>query len=159
MPQKNTNVTHSANFRFIMSNQIEEVEFYIQEFNGLGMSLQETNPQAYMGQLIKRPGDTITFNDLQLQVLVDEEYDIVEQLYNWIERTRGISENILDWNYNFTGVLFLKTNRNNIQKKIIFSDCWIRDMGDLIFQANQQDASPIIVPVTIVYNYYKIENV
>lgn len=155
----NTNVTQSSNFIFsLTSNKLKQLDFYVTEFTGLGLSFTEVTPNAYMGQIIKRPGDTITFNDITLQVVVDEDYEVLQEIYDSIMSVKNIAENTIDWNQTFGGILYAASNRNNFKKKIEFTNCWIKDVGDLILTTTQTTADPVILTVTLAFDSYEISD-
>ena len=153
----NLNQTHQANFIFKLSdNKLNTFEFFINEFSGLGLTLNEAPGQFWQGIGIKRPGDFLTFNDISLQVIVDEDYEVLVEIINYFNAVRSLDPNKLDWNHNFTGTLFATTNKNNFKKKFNFFNCWIKDMSDFTFSTNQTDDVPIILSVTMAFDYYTI---
>lgn len=157
----NPNVTQASNFLFVMSNETKHIQFFVQEFSGLGISFNEVDNQTYMGQRIKRPGDLLTFNDITLTVIIDEDLDVLEEAYNFMAAggLKDVVTNELNWNNLFTGFLHLSTNRNNFKKTIKFDNCWIRELGDLNFQSTQGEVSPMITSIIIAFDAYTIENV
>ena len=156
----NPNISQTSNFKFIMNQKTRNVEFHLNDFQGLGMTVQESEGQHYMGWKAKRPGDNITFNDLTIQVNMDSEFKALQECWDYMDKMAGIlSENReLDWNYTFEGILLPTSNKNNFNKKITLQNCWIRDVADLQLNYTQTEATPIILPVTIAYDSYKMED-
>ena len=153
----NPNISQAANFLFVMSNDIKHLQFFVQEFSGLGISFSEVDNQTYFGQRIKRAGDVLTFNDISLTVMVDEDLNILEDAYNFMAKgLKNVEKNEINWNNIFTGVLHLSTNRNNYHKTITFENCWIRELGDINFSTTQGEVSPITTQVTIAFDAYDI---
>lgn len=157
----NTNLTHGANFIFTMSSEkLQAVTFFVTEFTGLGMQFSELTQQQWQGQTIKRPGNTLTFNDVVLQVLMDEDYETLQEIYNVMAVTQNnFEKNQSFWNTNFTGILYGATNRNNFKKKIEFHNCWFKDMTDVVFSAALTEDTPILINVTLAFDSYEITNV
>ena len=151
------NITSSPNFIFLLSSgDLKNLEFRVQSFSGLGMTLGD-NIRAWNGLTITRPGDSITFNELTLSILLDEELNIIEDLYNYLFRIRNFEENTLntdDW----TGTLFVSTNRNNYTKKFIFNECWIKAFTDIPFTSAELSVNPLTTDITINFSHYTIED-
>lgn len=151
------NVTQSTDYKFIMSNDFMHTEFFVQTFSGLGMSFGQID-REFFGHTVKRPGDNITFNDLSLTVILDEELEVLEELYNTMAaKTRVVATSEITWTNLFEGILHLSTNRNNIRKRIRFENCWIKDIGDISYSAIDVEASIITTSVGIPFDSYTIE--
>lgn len=157
----NTNATHGANFIFtVSSNKLKTAEFFVNEFTGLGMSFTEVVPHLYQGQQVKRPGDLLTFNDISLTIIMDEEYATLQEIYDFMAvTTKDVNSNTLEWNSNFTGLLYAATNRNNFKKKIEFKNCWFKDMNDVVFSTSLTEDTPVLITVTLAYDSYSIQDV
>ena len=155
---KNVNLNQVANFIFTLTNKTSQVEFFVQEFSGLGISFNSIE-QYYQGIMVKRPGDSLTFTDINLQVLVDEDLTVLTELYDYAKAMKDITTNDIDWDYMFTGNLYGTSNRNWFNKRFEFKNCWIREFSDLSFQSTQTENTPLIVPVTISCDYYEIFDV
>ena len=149
----NVNISQVANFTFTMINPLKTIEFYIQEFSGLGVSLN-TIEQPYQGITAKRAGATLTYNEIQLTVLLDEEMQAFEEAYNYMLATSNVETNEIDWQHTFTGILKPTNNKNWFIKKFELMDCWISSISDLNFSTNQTENAPITIPITIMFDYY-----
>ncbi len=153
------NITTSTNFIFKLSDpELKNLEFRVQSFAGLGLTISETM-EYYGSQQIVRPGDSMIWNELQLEVLLDQQLNIFEQLYNYLQQMKDWENNTLNRNINnTTGVLYTTDNRNHFSKKFIFHQAWIKSFTDLSF--NSMDTSPIPLTTTLAisYQYYSIED-
>lgn len=157
----NTNATHGANFIFTMSsNKLQTASFFVNEFTGLGMSFSEIVPHLWQGQQVKRPGDLLTFNDMSLTILMDEDYGTLQEIYDFMAvTTKDMESNNLEWDSNFTGVLYLSTNRNNLKKKIEFKNCWFKDMNDVVLSTTLTEDTPVLITITVACDSYTIQDV
>lgn len=153
---ENVNPASSNSFRFVLTNEIKQIEFFVQSFTGLGLSLTE-NMQSYSSQTTKRPGDTLVYSNVSLQVLLDEDFSVFTEAYNFLMSLKNL-DNEIDWNHNFTGHLFLYTNRNHLKKKFVLSECWISSIGDLTLSSTYAEHTAIILPLEIAYDFYTFED-
>lgn len=150
-----SNVASTANYRFILSNESKNIQYFCQEVSGLGMSLTDI-PFFWFGEQIKRAGDVLQFNDLNLMVILDEEFLSFEESFNYITELRSIDPNKLDWDHLFEGVLSIYNNKNYLKKQFLFHNCWIREVGDLTFSTQSTEFQVITFPVTIAFDWYQI---
>lgn len=154
-----SNTTQAANFKFVMTNDLMHTEFFVQSFSGLGLGFGQVDRQ-WFGHTVKRPGDAITFNDISLTVIIDEELEVLEELYNTMAAgTRIVETSVITWENIFEGILHLSTNRNNVNKRIRFENCWIKDMGDLSYSATDNEAVVLTVNISVPFDSYTIETV
>lgn len=151
----NTNTISAPNYIFLLSsNKLKELEFRVQSFSGLGISLGE-NVRYWQSLTIVRPGDTMVFNEMNLTILVDENLSIINDLYDYLFRIKDYDENTLsseDW----TGTLIVSNNRNNTTKKFTFKDCWIKSFTDLEFTSTESSNTPLTTSITVTFSHYTI---
>ncbi len=154
----NTNVTSSTNFMFILSEpDLRNLEFRVQSFSGLGLTISETM-EYYQSLQVVRPGDSMIWNELQLEILLDQELNIFKQLYEYLQQLKGWEENTINRNVNrTTGTLFTTDNRNHFSKKFIFHKAWIKSFTDLSFNSMDTSPVPLTTNISVSYEYYSIE--
>jgi hypothetical protein len=142
------------------SEKLQNISFSVVEFSGLGMQFTEITQVLWQGQMVKRPGNTLVFNDVILQLLMDEDYTSLQEIYDVMAVTQNnFAANTSHWNSDFTGVLYTSTNRNNLKKKIEFSHCWFKDITDVVFAANLNEDTPVNINVTLAFDSYTISDV
>lgn len=121
-----------------------------------GLSIGELN----IGRTVIRDlrnGDSLTFNDLVVTALLDEKLNVFKEVYNYIILAANpdtaditVEEPIFD------STLLLTTNKNNIQHKIIFYNCFFKSIGDVPLNSTSTDeGEAITVDITMGYSYYK----
>lgn len=154
-----TDYAQEANFIFKMTNNIKEVEYRIVSWSGGGLSLG-TNDLNWQSTATRRPGSTITFNDLNLSVLIDEEFSSYESAFDFIKLFKDSESGIIgDWGDNsFSGILMTTDNRNRFNKVFTFSNCWFSSMGDLSFKTSQQGTEVMTFSLTVIFDYYVISD-
>jgi len=155
---KSVNTLYAPNFTFLLSsNKLKNLEFRVQSFTALGITLDEY-VRYWNSVQITRPGDTMTFNEASMTILLDEELTILEDLYDYLFRIKDFVENELD-DDDWTGTLITATNRNNFNKKFIFKNCWIKSFNDITFTSTETSNTPLTTDISIVYSHYTIENI
>ncbi|MHB8097985.1 MAG: hypothetical protein ACYDD5_00135 [Sulfuricurvum sp.] len=147
------NFTHTSNFFFGTSLFGEETLYNIQTCNLPGMQFNhiQVSHRAVQGFL---QGDTIDYNDLNIDIIVDENLevwkDIVTSMQIMREPKTSTAEKIerMSW-------LEIHDDNSNRVLKIELSGSMIESIGDLDFTTTGDD-EVILLPVTIKYDFYKI---
>ena len=100
------------------------------------------------------PGDTLVYDDLSLNFLVDEDFVNWLEIYNWM-KALGTPENTNQYDSTLSGgVLFMTTNNRNVNKKFEFFDLFPVNLTSV--DLNLQDGNPVESTVTFQYNYFQI---
>lgn len=117
--------------------------------------------QLEMGRPVvkdKRPGDTLEYNDLTVQVLCDEDLKAFEDIYTSIILAANPNSGELEISDSvFDCTLFLTTNKNNIQKKIHFYNAFFKSVGDLQMESTTTEGEQITFSVDLGYSFYNFE--
>ena len=149
----------SGNFRFVTKNQ-RNVEFFVQEVNLPGFSLGEMTINAHLAQQERRPGDNISWNNLSMQVICDEDLNAFEEARQYVMDLRDPETGELDpLGMIFEGFLFLTTNKNNVQKHYVFHNCWINSVGDMQLSTTTSEDDPVTFQVDVTYTYYELHDI
>lgn len=157
---QDSNLTYGANYYFLLGSPMDglrEIEFHVQSFSGIGLLLNEME-LPYLSLVSKYPGDRLTWNPLQLEVLIDQEYAVLQQLYNYITTLHNPNLNVLDM-ANFQSELHLTTNKNNPHKVIKFHNSWISSYSDIQETVNLTENNPLLMTVEVQYDWYEIMDV
>jgi hypothetical protein len=116
------------------------------------------------------PGETLTYDNLTVQFLVDSNMENYTAIYNWIvalgfpnnyeqyvnfidEDDRGITSE-LSKNYSDATLQILSGN-NQVVKTVQFIDLFPTAIDSLMFQATNQDVNYLVGNATFRYGYYK----
>lgn len=116
------------------------------------------------------PGETLTYDQLQVQFLVDENMTNYRSIYNWIialgfpqnydQYTTFLSEqeafltSELAKNYSDASLTILSGSNNPVQT-IEFHDMFPVSLDSLTFQSTNQDVQYLVGNATFRYGYYK----
>jgi len=164
----NINPLSPVGFTFSIQ-KLPELTFFCQEVNLPGLTLGEpefVNPFAR----VPVPGETITYDQLIVQFLIDEDMANFKAVYNWIvalgfpetysqytsfltDEQRG-SLNELASNYS-DGTLTILNNNNRPSQSVDFIDMFPTNIDTLQFSSTQQDVQYLIGRATFRFSYYK----
>lgn len=92
--QQNTNYIAPSQFLFTMSN-VKNVSFYCQTANIPAVNLGQAQYNTRVND-IAMPGDKVTFGDLIISFLVDENMSNYRELFEWIKKI-GTAEDTDDY--------------------------------------------------------------
>lgn len=149
--------------------KLPDIMFFCQQVNLPGITLgapEFGNPL----QIAPIPGDTLTYDTLNVQFLVDSEMRNYKTIYNWIialgfpetyeqytaliqSDTNNYSE--LSKNYS-DGTLSILSGKNNIVQQVQFVDMFPVTLESMVFQSTASDVNYIVGNATFRYAYYKM---
>lgn len=148
------NFTHSSNFIFQTNLFTEEETGYgVQELSipGLSFSHIQTSKNAVFGNI---QGDTVTYNDLTLNFIMDENLiiwkEIVQKMIKMRDPNNLTAEQIEKYGY-----LEIHDDNSKEVLKLEFINCMIESIDDLQYSTISDDEI-ITCSVTIKYDYYNI---
>lgn len=116
------------------------------------------------------PGETLTYDQLQVQFLVDENMENYKSIYHWIiglgfpqgydqyvnllnEDQRNLINELAK---NFSdGTLQILGSNNKVVQEIQFYDMFPITIDSLMFQSTNQDVNYLVGNATFRYGYYK----
>lgn len=155
---------------FLFSVQkLSTLTYFCQQVNLPGITLgapQFGNP--FQTQPI--PGETLTYDTLQIQFLVDSSMENYEAIYNWIvalgfpndyaqyvnfinEDQRGVISELAK-NYSDATLQILGPNNAPV-KTVQFIDMFPTAIDSLVFQSTANDVQYLVGNATFAYGYYK----
>lgn len=165
-----TNINPLSPNGFLFSIQkLPELNFFAQEVNLPGLTLgapEFGNPFAIQ----PIPGETLTYDSLNVRFLVDEDMANYLSIYNWIvalgfpenydqyvtfknSDTRGITAELAK-NYSDATMQILGSNNVAVQT-VQFIDIFPISLTSLIFQSTNTDVQYLVGDATFRFGYYK----
>lgn len=119
--------------------------------------------QLEMGRPVvkdKRPGDSLEYNDLTVQVVCDEDLQAFTSIYTSLVQAAdpNTGEISVDTPV-FDCYLFLTTNKNNIQKKVHFYNAFFKAVSDLQFESTTTEGEQLNFSIDLGYSFYNFEDV
>ena len=83
MTDINTSILNKNNFRLLI-DKIPTVEYYVRSVNIPGLQFTEVETGAGVGVDAFFPGDKVSFDNLEVQFLVDEDLENFKEVYDWM---------------------------------------------------------------------------
>ena len=171
-------------FRFLI-NQLPKVQYFTVAANIPGLTLGDTTFATPLKD-IPLMGDKLTYDDLTLTFIVDENLENYIELHNWLTAigfpkdrsqfkqhrsttsntpvtTVGTSDDIGDVKPTTSdrpmfsdSVLTILTNKNNPVVECRFSDCFPTSISGLEYSQNQTDVEYLTAEVSFKYKIYEL---
>jgi hypothetical protein len=151
-----TNLFKVSNFKLGLKDS-KHIELNTTAVNIPGLSLGEINvPRPVVRDL--RGGEQLTYDDLIISVLCDEKLEAYKEVYDYIMKSANPVNANIDVSYPvFDSSLLLTTNKNNIQHKITFLNCFFKSVGGMQLTSSSTEEDHINFDVTLGYSYYLFE--
>jgi hypothetical protein len=147
------NFSHSSNFFFGSTLFGEETLYRVQSCNlpGISFSHSMISKGAVQGWL---QGDTIQYNDITLDIILDEGLkswrDIVETAIRMRNPESSDGENI-----ERTSWLEIHDDNSKVILKLVLNNSRIDNISDVIFSTITED-DILVMPITVKYDYFTV---
>jgi hypothetical protein len=164
----NLNPLSPNGFQFSIT-KLPDITFHCQQVNLPGINLGEpTFSTPFSTQPV--PGDTLQYDPLTVQFLVDENMENYKRLYNWIvalgfpeSYDQYIAHNASDTtaygelakNYSDATLQILDSNNQAIQT-LQFYDVFPTTIDSVLFSATNDDVNYVVANVTFKFGWYKL---
>lgn len=144
-----------------------KVSFFCQSATIPGITLSVAT-QSTRFNAIPHPGDEISFQDLTIEFIVDENMTNYITLHNWVRKLghpyslQDISElpgeDLEDKTYS-DGVLFILDSNFRKKFKVVFNDLFPTDIGSLKFESTAENVQYFTVQANFKYTIYDIYDI
>lgn len=153
---KNYNNLHQKTNFIGGSPEFEHIPFLLTSVNIPGMNFSHPELGARGGVRMKLGSDTVTFNALSFEMLVDEDLDIYREVIGLVTKHINVSTGEFS-TFTFNFWLELNNNKGNKVMKMEFHNCRIDSIGDLELDT-QDDITEYSLSMDITYDYFEIED-
>ena len=161
---ENRSFLSNNKFEFVL-RRIPNFTYLVQSVNLPTLTLGSSSVNTPFVAL-SIPGTQLSFGTLSLTFMVDEDMQSWYELYDWMwqlgnpesydKRGRLSDEDDLINSVTSDASLFVKTNSNNPNIKVVFKDVYPVELGELPFNSTSSQEF-LTSSVTFAYTYYKIE--
>ena len=161
---ENRSFLSNNKFEFVL-RRIPNFTYLVQSVNLPTLTLGSSSVNTPFVAL-SIPGTQLSFGTLSLTFMVDEDMQSWYELYDWMwqlgnpesynKRGRLSDEDDLINSVTSDASLFVKTNSNNPNIKVVFKDVYPVELGELPFNSTGSQEF-LTSTVTFAYTYYKIE--
>jgi hypothetical protein len=149
------NLAQKTNF-IAGSDKLALLPFYLTNVNLPGLNLNYPEVGGRFSTKMYLAGDTITYNNLSFEILLDEDFEIYNEFMDKVfENINVESGTFADNTFDFW--IQINNNKGNKLLKFEFYNCRIESVGDILFDT-QDDITQHGMSVEIRYDYYKRNN-
>ena len=165
----NRNFLSGVGFKFNLT-KFQKVDFFSNSARIPELTLELTTQPSYLKN-IDVPGERLTFGDLTLRFLVDENMENYISVYNWLtglgfpETTKEFADLIKDKDGQrdpkeafCDGTLRILNSNYREVAKVKFNDLFPTSLTSLDFDATNTDVQYFTAEATFKYTVYKIES-
>ena len=149
------NYSQKSNF-VCGSNVLSSLPFYAQTVNlpGVNFSLPEVGGRS--GTRINLNSDTITFSELSIDIIIDEDYTIYKDIMNLVfTKINPETGTYVDFSFDFW--IELLDDMGNKVMKIEYYNCKIESVGEASLDS-MDDSTENVFSLSLKFDYFKIIN-
>lgn len=140
------------------------VQFFAQQVLHPAMDMTTTEiPYRRVGAVVT-PGDTLSFGSVTMDILMDENMNVYQEIYDWMRRLVE-EQHKANTGRMFSGeddlssycdiTVSVLTSHNNISRTIKYTNALPTSLGDITFAATQ-DGQYITFPATFRFDYFEL---
>jgi len=153
---KNKNLLASSKYELVFS-RLPHVKFFLQSFTFPGLNVGAIEYNTAFSN-IPLSGDSIQYEDLACNVLLDEDMYVYSEVHNWmIENSKR--DNYEQFNINTeldTASIYINTNNNTKNIKVDFTGIFPVDLGSFEPTFSEtDDYEPIVI--SIMFKFQKLD--
>lgn len=150
------NLSHRSNF-IAGSEAFKDVPFMLTTLNIPGISLGHSQVGGRGSSKMFMSADVITWNALSFDMLIDEDFKVYTEVMDIVRKNLNVeSGNFANFVFDFW--IEINNNKGNKVLKLEFTNCRIESIGDISLDV-QDDTTEHTLNISMVYDYYTIENI
>lgn len=138
------------------SSQFKNIPFFIINVNIPGINFSHPMIGGRHSVQNKLPSDNVQYNNLTLEMLIDEDLIIYKEIFDIINSQINIEEGKFS-GFDFDYWIEITNSKNEKVLKLDFYGCRIESISDIILDS-QDDSTEYTLTLDISYDYYKIES-
>ena len=162
----NINLFQPTGFRVIIDRKhYGHIQYFTTRINHPGAQ-NTPDETAWRGKVsVPMPGNTMTYGELTMDVLLDEDFNSYKEIYDWMLRhvnEEQIAERV-DFKSSqspvpsYADIHITALNSNNGKNiEFRYKDCIPVSLGDVPFDAQNQSVEYITFPVSFRFSYFEI---
>ena len=130
--------------------------YNVQSVNLPGVNFSNPQIASRSGALIAGQADNITFNDLQLTLIIDESFSIWKEVMINAFKMVNVTQSMFNKNYHDAYVIITDSQGNDILK-VWFRNAQITSIGDLPFASSNMNEH-LTLDIELQYDYMEIQD-
>lgn len=134
------------------SDTLKLTPFYLKDFQIPGVSLSHPELSNRSGTKLHVSADSITFDNLDLNVIIDSEFLTYFELLDWITNTVNVPLGRFSNETDFNLWVRVMDDKYNLRFRLDFHNCRINSLGGINLSPDTEVG--FTVPVNISYDYF-----
>jgi len=159
----NINYLQPTSFKITIDRKnFPNLEFFCQDFTHPGMIMNSVEVPYKKIQAIPFIGDKLTFNELLANIILDENMEAYNEMYNWMrtnldnnENSRLESEGLRPPSVSDI-TLSILSSHNNQTKQVRYIDCMPTSLTDIQFQSTASGTEFITFGASFRFSYFEL---
>jgi hypothetical protein len=152
------------NFKVVINRKrFGNIEFFAQSVIHPGLSTPAAEVPTGRTTL-PTPGSSITFGELTINAILDEDLNVYEEMYNWMirlvnEAVKSPNQAALDGSDPTTATIkvIALTSHNNSNKTFTYYDAIPVNLADMNFDTMNSQVEPIQVPMSFRFSTFDLD--
>lgn len=163
---ENFNYLQPTSFKLVIDRRnYPNLEFFCQNVTHPGMLMNSVEVPFRRVAGVPFPGDTLTFNELNTNIILDEDLTSYNEMFSWIRRLlqtnmgkggRGNIQSDVDAPTYSDITLSILSSHNNLTKQVRYIDCIPTSLGDIQFQSTSGGSDFITFNASFRFNYFEL---
>jgi hypothetical protein len=160
---ENFNYMQPTSFKLVIDRRnYPNLEFFCQTITHPGMIMNPVELPVRRLAGLPFPGESLTFNELSTNILLDENLESYSEMFNWMRRL--LETNMFDNQAagntsqpNYADItLSILSSHNNQTKQVRYIDCVPTSLGDINFESTASGQEFITFAATFRFNYFEL---
>ena len=161
----NINYLQPTSFKLVLDRKnYPNLEFFCQSITHPGMLITAVEVPFRKVAGVPMPGDTLTFNELSANIILDEDMQGYTEMYSWLRRI--IDTDMKSFDRFATDVspfaditLHILSSHNNTTKQVQYKDCVPTALGDIQFESTSTGDSFITFSASFRFTYFELKSI
>ena len=162
---ENFNYLQPTSFKLVIDRRnYPNLEFFCQTITHPGMIINPVELPIPRLAGMPLPGESLTFNELSTNIILDENLESYSEMYNWILRLvnrnlgkgKGNTATNTDPPTYADITLSILSSHNNQTKQVRYIDCVPISLGDIVFESTAQGTEFIVFNAAFRFNYFEL---
>lgn len=157
---ENFNYLQPTSFKLVIDRKnYPNLEFFCQTVTHPGMIMNPVELGIPRLAGLPFPGESLTFNELSTNILLDEDMKSYDEMYKWMLR---LLENNMGGNKTteiptYADItLSILSSHNNQTKQVRYIDCIPTSLGDIVFESTADGQTFITFAASFRFNYFEL---
>ena len=163
----NFNYLQPTSFKLVIDRKnFPNLEFFCQQVTHPGLLIPSAEVPIRRMQSIPYPGESITINELSVDILLDENMQSYTEMYNWVLRNQQTNMDT----HTAMGragkvptyadiTLSILSSHNNMTLQVQYIDAMPTSLGDILFQSTASGTEFITFTATFRFSYFNLKTV